>query len=56
MHDILTLDGAVHALCTKETKLTNLEIIKEKSAHFVTQRGFHRSQGGQRGTEMHIIS
>lgn len=34
MRDTLTLDSAVCALCTKETKFTNLGFIKEESVYF----------------------
>ncbi len=56
MGDTLMLDGAVCALCTKETELTNLGAIKENNAHFATRRGFCGGRGGRGGAGVHTIS
>ena len=49
MHNVLTLEETVCALCTKETKLTDLGAIKEESAHFATRGGFQGGRGGREG-------
>ena len=56
MRNTLTLNGAVRALCKKETELTNLGIIKEESAHFTTQGRFRRGRRPQGGTGTRKIS
>ncbi len=41
IRDILTLEETVRTLRTKETVLANLDVIKEDSAYFAAQTGFH---------------
>lgn len=42
MRDTLTLNDLVRTLCTKETELTDLGVIKEESAHFAARERFRR--------------
>lgn len=56
MRDNLTLDGAVRALRTKETGLSDLGVIKEESAHFAARGGFRGGRGSRGGASARTIS
>ncbi len=56
MRDTLTLDGAVRALCIKETELTDLGVIKEESVHFAARGGFCGGREGRGGAGTRTIS
>lgn len=40
MHNVLMVEKIDYTLCIKKTKLSNLRIIKEKSAYFTAQKKF----------------